>query len=100
MSAFPARVRDEDMPRLPPVCASSLRRLWEYLDDELPETEAMDLQGHLAECPRCGPLAAYARQLLDGVEAARPEDDDLGALRVRIATALAQEHNPPESSDG
>ena len=98
LSAIPPRVRDEDMPRLPPVCASSLRRLWEYLDDELPE--AMDLRGHLAECPRCGPLAAFARRLLDSVGAARPAPDDLGVLRARIAAALARGHSPLDSSDG
>lgn len=75
-----------------------LRRLWEYLDDELPEAEAEQMRHHLAECPTCGPHAAFERRLLDRIAAVRPEYGELGAVRARIAALLAREL--PRSDEG
>ena len=85
--------------QLPPLCADCLRRLWDYLDDELPETEAREMRDHVPGCPRCGPHAAFERRLLDRIRAVRPEPGDLGALRDRIAAVLAIEHHRPHQTD-
>jgi anti-sigma factor RsiW len=65
-----------------------MRRLWEYLDEELPEAEAEDVGRHLAKCPRCGPHAAFEQRLLDRIAAVRPECGELAALQERIAGVL------------
>ena len=70
-------------------CADSMRRLWEYLDRELPEAEEDEIRRHLAECGRCRPHAAFAQRLLDRVAAVSPEHGELAELRRRIAVALA-----------
>jgi anti-sigma factor RsiW len=99
------RVHDKSLPmsmatQLPPLCASYLRCLWEYLDDELPETEASEMRDHVTGCPRCGPHAAFERRLLDRIGAVRPEAGESSALRARIAAVLASEHPRPDQTDG
>jgi anti-sigma factor RsiW len=69
-------------------CADSRKRLWEYLDDELPKADAQRVGRHLARCPFCGPLAAFARRFLDRIAAVRPNYDNLAALRERIVRKL------------
>jgi hypothetical protein len=69
-------------------CADSRKRLWEYLDDELPRTDAQKVGRHLARCPFCGPLASFARRFLDRIAMLRPASGDLAALRERIVGML------------
>jgi hypothetical protein len=69
-------------------CADSRKRLWEYLDRELQQTEAARVGRHVARCPLCGPLAAFARRFLDRVARVRPADGELAALRERIVAML------------
>jgi hypothetical protein len=63
-------------------------RLWEYLDDELPKTEAQRVGRHVARCPFCGPLATFARRFLDRIAAVRPDSGDMTLLRRRIVGML------------
>jgi anti-sigma factor RsiW len=70
------------------ACADSRKRLWEYLDDELPKIEAHQVGRHVANCPFCGPLAAFARRFLERIAAVRRESGDLAALRTRIVRML------------
>jgi anti-sigma factor RsiW len=66
-----------------------MRRLWEYVDGELPQSEVAQLREHLAVCARCSPqyrfqlgfLALVAR----AAAAARPRRE----LAERIRSALA-----------
>jgi anti-sigma factor RsiW len=76
---------------LPPECANPTRRLWEYLDDVLPEAEAREVRRHLAKCRRCRPCAEFAQRLLNEIAAVRPKPVDPAALRDRIVAALSVE---------
>jgi anti-sigma factor (TIGR02949 family) len=61
-------------------CRGVLRRLWEYLDGELPRAEADGIRAHLAECARCHPQYRFQLRFLNalitahaGREVPRPE---------------------------
>ncbi|MBI4542188.1 MAG: zf-HC2 domain-containing protein [Gemmatimonadetes bacterium] len=75
-------------------CHSVMKRLWEYLDGELPLEEAQGLREHLAVCARCYPqyqfqlafLAALARAHAGPAASPRPEF----ARRLRAALAMVE----------
>jgi anti-sigma factor RsiW len=73
-------------------CADAQKRLWEYLDDELPLREAALVRRHVQDCPQCGPLAAFDRALLDRIAAVEPAHHDLTALRGRIRWRVCGRH--------
>jgi anti-sigma factor (TIGR02949 family) len=76
------------------ACDDAMRRLWEYLDEELPEAETEDVGRHLAKCPRCGRRAAFEQRLLERITAVAPEYGELAALRERIAGVLRRRDQP------
>jgi hypothetical protein len=76
-------------PRTPYGCADSQRRLWEYLDEELPEDEAERVERHVATCLQCGPHATLGRRLLDRIAAVRWDRPEVAGLRERVAGVLA-----------
>ena len=76
------------------ACDQSMRRLWEYLDRELPDPESEVIQRHVAKCPRCGPRAAFEQRFLDRIAAVRPEYAELAELRERIARVLRRRAGP------
>lgn len=48
----------------PPIgCGEAVRRLWEFLDGGLDETDHLQVEEHLAWCLRCCGEAAFAREL-------------------------------------
>ena len=48
----------------PPIgCGEALRRLWEFLDGGLDETDHRQVEEHLAWCLRCCGEVAFAREL-------------------------------------
>ena len=81
-------------------CADAMRRLWEHLDQALPEAEADEVRRHIAECERCQPHAAFERRLIDEIAAVRPEHHELAALRDRIAAFVATRPPPADQRDG
>ena len=44
-------------------CRDAVARLWEFLDRELPETDHLAVEQHLAFCRRCCGELAFAREL-------------------------------------
>lgn len=74
--------------QLPPVCGDTLRRLWEYLDQELPEAEMESMRRHVEECPRCGPVARFERRLLERIAAVRPDPAEVAEFRGRLTSTL------------
>ena len=44
-------------------CAEAVRRLWEYRDGELPETDRAAIEEHLSFCRRCCGEAEFAAEL-------------------------------------
>ena len=82
--------------QLPPVCAGWLPQLWEYLDHELPEPVWEDMNRHVADCPRCGPIAAFERRLLDRIAAVRADASEVVVLRERLFASLASRLRPAQ----
>jgi anti-sigma factor (TIGR02949 family) len=46
-------------------CDEAVRRLWEYLEDELPADDRGRVDGHLALCRRCCGEAEFTAALRD-----------------------------------
>ena len=80
-------------------CADAMRRLWEYLDEALPEADEEVVRQHLAECAGCRAHERFERRLLAEIAAIRYEHGDLPALRDRIAAALGSENARVDRSD-
>jgi anti-sigma factor (TIGR02949 family) len=81
-------------------CNRAMRRLWEYLDDEMPRAEAECMRHHLAGCPTCGPHAVFEQRLLDRIAAVRSRCGDIAAVRRRIIATLAFQTILPDWKDG
>lgn len=73
-------------------CADAMRRLWQYLDEALPEADEKDVRQHIEECARCRAHEVFERRLLAEIAAVRYEHGELAALRDRIAAALGSEN--------
>jgi anti-sigma factor RsiW len=46
------------------LCDQVLRRLWEYLDQELPPEDAAEVAIHLGDCADCYPVYCHDRAFL------------------------------------
>ena len=74
-------------------CEQSVRRLWDYLDDEFGAIEIAAVDAHLVECDRCPPHCTFERRFLNAVRAARDtiattDAPRTHALRVRVVDML------------
>ena len=69
-------------------CEATVRRLWDYLDAQLDETRAAEVESHLERCAECPPHFLFAREMLDAVAASRRAPDDVPSLRARVLAAL------------
>ncbi len=70
-------------------CQHVMKRLWEYLDGELPEHEAAHLREHLAVCARCSPQYRFEIAFLSLVARAVPAQGPRPEFRQRLKSALA-----------
>lgn len=68
-------------------CEEAIRRLAEYLDDELEGRDAAELERHLETCRSCWSRAEFERQLR-GRMAALSRDDVRPAFEQRIRDLL------------
>jgi len=73
------------------ACEHAVRRLWDYLDGRLPETERERVAAHLEACAACSSHFAFERSFLDALRGLRRSDDEFAALRARVAAALRQD---------
>lgn len=70
-------------------CQHVMRRLWEYLDGELPEDEVAGLREHVAICSRCNPQYHFQVAFLGLVGRAAAASKARPELARRIRSALA-----------
>ena len=68
-----------------PDCDRVTKRLWEYLDDELPDREAHAIDQHVESCDRCHAAMMSARRMLSAVASSRWTTRAPAALRERVA---------------
>jgi mycothiol system anti-sigma-R factor len=70
-------------------CQHVMKRLWEYLDGELPSSEVPALREHLAECARCYPQYRFQLAFLAVVARAGAATAPRAAFVQRLKAALA-----------
>ncbi len=73
-------------------CHGVMKRLWEYLDGELPAHEADEIAEHLAMCARCQPQYRFQLAFLAALvraHARRPAPGLAFASRLRAALVAA-----------
>ena len=71
-------------------CHEVMKRLWAYLDGELPETEAHEVSAHMDMCARCYPQYRFQLAFLSALVRAhqsgrgpRPRAEFVQRLRRR-----------------
>jgi len=70
-------------------CHDVMKRLWEYVDNELPPDEARAIADHLAMCARCSPQHRFQMTFLAAVVRAHagragPRPGFAGRLRAAL----------------
>lgn len=72
-------------------CHGVMKRLWEYLDGELPPDEADRIRDHLAMCARCYPQyrhqLAFLAQVARAAAVTAPRQEFLRRLEAALASA-------------
>ncbi|MGV3710403.1 MAG: anti-sigma factor family protein [Gemmatimonas sp.] len=76
-------------------CEQTVRRMWDYLDNELTAFDAAAVDRHLAECEKCLSHFTFEREFLNTVRSARTavaESDPSrsATLRERIRGLLGR----------
>ncbi|HXG77349.1 MAG TPA: zf-HC2 domain-containing protein [Gaiellaceae bacterium] len=69
------------------TCAEAVRRLWDYLDGIVDETQRELVEEHLAFCRRCCGEVEFAEELRRFL-AAHAQDELPGDVRARLAVTL------------
>lgn len=73
-------------------CEQAARRLWAFLDGELPEASAAEVSAHLDTCAKCLRVSEEQRRFLDAVGDLAPvEDDATAALRAKVRALLREQ---------
>jgi anti-sigma factor RsiW len=75
----------------PTACREAIRRLWDYLDDELSPEERRAVEEHLSFCLRCcGELefSREVRRMLDGITEPTIPDDVQARLEQLLEDVL------------
>lgn len=92
MTALP--VSGSAQPPAPIDCETAVRRLWDYLDNRLPEWSHAEVEAHLATCLLCPPHFVFAQSMRTALAASSREqeaergDDADRRLRERVRRAL------------
>ena len=75
-------------------CAEAVRRLWEYLDGVVDESERAAIEEHLSFCRRCCGEVEFAEELRAFL-ARQPEPDLPDEARARLVAALDELEEEP-----
>ena len=80
-------------------CEQTVRRLWDYLDQQLPALDMQAVDQHLDACKaKCASHFAFERAFLDVVRKSRTTALTTDVLQLRVR-ALIQQHNTSESGE-
>jgi anti-sigma factor (TIGR02949 family) len=71
-------------------CQSALKKLWDYLDEELDDERTAEIRHHLEACEHCFQNAEFGRQILVAVSGARTRHEAPPRLRPQVLATLAQ----------
>ena len=87
----------QDIPALD--CEQTVRRLWDYLDQQLPALDMQAVEKHLAECKaKCPSHFAFERAFLDVVRTSRSTALTTDVLQLRVR-ALMEHNNTPDREE-
>jgi len=70
-------------------CQDALDRLFEYIDQELPEDQIKEIAAHLKACPPCEAEARVAERIKQMV-AGCPQEQAPEHLKARILAVIAE----------
>ena len=71
-------------------CESVVRALWDFLDAELDDATAAEIDRHLDACGNCRSHADFEQRLVDELAGLRRGNADPDALRERVRAALRE----------
>lgn len=79
-------------------CTEAVRRLWDYLENEVAADDRVAIEGHLAFCRRCCGEVAFAEELR-GVLAEAGQVDLPPAVERRLTRVLDEVDAKPAGTD-
>lgn len=71
-------------------CLAAVRKLWDYLDEELSDERMGEVGRHLHRCEACLPHHEYAVQFLRALHAVREAQLMPRDARARVLASLAE----------
>lgn len=72
-------------------CDTAVRRLWDYLDEELDAERFAEVEAHVATCHDCASHVAFSRTFLQAVATHWQTSASADELRARVVTSLKSE---------
>lgn len=72
-------------------CETAVKRLWDFLDEELDDRRYAEVEAHVAFCVGCAKHFEFAQAFLSAVGALRRSASEPAALRARVVAALQAE---------
>ncbi|GAC1656188.1 MAG: hypothetical protein NVS4B3_21670 [Gemmatimonadaceae bacterium] len=82
-------------------CETAVRRLWDYLDNRLPDVSYAEVEAHLATCLLCPPHFLFAESMQRALADSAPKQtagEEIAAedrLRERVRRALRSDRAWP-----
>jgi anti-sigma factor (TIGR02949 family) len=70
-------------------CGMAIRKLWDYLDEELDDQRMAALREHLDECSACLPHAEFGQKFLAALNQVRARHLMPQEARAQVMAALA-----------
>jgi anti-sigma factor (TIGR02949 family) len=70
-------------------CAMAIRKLWDYLDEELDDQRMLEVREHLNECSACLPHAEFGKKFLTVLHQVRARQLMPLDARAQVMSALS-----------
>ena len=70
-------------------CDMAIRKLWDYLDEELDDQKMAEVRHHLDECSSCLPHAEFSEKFLSALNQVRERHLMPVEARAQVMAALA-----------
>ena len=70
-------------------CGMAIRKLWDYLDEELDDQRMAEVRRHLDECSSCLPHAEFSEKFLAALNKVRARHVMPPEARAQLMAALA-----------
>ena len=72
-------------------CDTTVRRLWDYLDEELENMPYAEVEAHLRDCVQCAEHFSFAQAFLGAVNTSLQQPQEAGSLREQVLQTLKAE---------